>query len=135
MPSIASLIQAIISSPAASSIVTVPNPPDFDGDGKQDFLWRNTSSGQVGVWLMNGSTAKATVAIGTAPLSWVIINTGDFNGDGKSDILWQLANTSQYGVWFMNGAQVAATQAFTLPLTQDRFAAWLTSTVTGSLTW
>jgi kumamolisin len=118
VPSITSLIQAITSSAPAtkvSTIVTIPNPPDFDGDGKQDLLWRNTSTGQVAIWLMNGSTAKASTVIGSPPLSWVIINTGDFNGDGKSDILWQFANTSQYGVWFMNGTQIAGIQTFTLP--------------------
>jgi hypothetical protein len=108
------LLQAGLVSPP-KSVLTIPNPPDFDGDGKQDFLWRNATTNQVAVWLMNGSTAKAAVIIGSAPLSWVIINTGDFNGDGKSDILWQFANTDQYGVWFMNGTQVARTQAFTLP--------------------
>ena len=97
------------------SLVTVPNPPDFDGDGKQDLLWRNTSTGQVGVWLMNGSAPTAQVVFGSPPFSWVIINTGDFDGDGKSDILWQFANTDQYGVWFMNGTQVSAIQSFALP--------------------
>jgi FG-GAP-like repeat len=93
----------------------IPNPPDFDGDGKQDLLWRNTSTGQVGIWLMNGSAPKAIAVIGSPPLSWEIINTGDFDGDGKSDILWQFANTNQYGVWFMNGTQIAGIQNFTLP--------------------
>ena len=81
---------------------------DFDGDGKSDIAWRDTS-GNTAVWLMNGPTAKATAVIGTTSLSWVIINTGDFNGDGKSDILWQLTNTSRYGVWFMNGTTISST--------------------------
>jgi hypothetical protein len=97
------------------TVVTIANPPDFKGDGKQDLLWRNTATGEVSVWLMNGSTATAQVRIGSLPLSWMIINTGDFNCDGKSDILWQLSNTSQYLVWFMNGTQVTARQNFNLP--------------------
>jgi kumamolisin len=114
VPSVANLIQALTGL-NSTSIVTVPNPPDFDGDGKQDFLWRNASNGQVGVWLMNGSVPKATAVIGSTPLSWVIINTGDFDGAGKSDILWQSGNSSQYGVWFMNGVRVSRAQGFTLP--------------------
>jgi len=33
----------------------------FNGDGKADILWRNTSSGDVALWLMNG----AAIASGT----------------------------------------------------------------------
>jgi kumamolisin len=115
VPNVSNLIQFIISSSAVPAIATIPNPPDFDGDGKQDFLWRNASNGQVGVWLMNGSVPKATAVVGSAALSWVIINTGDFDGGGKSDILWQSGNSSQYGVWFMNGVKVTGSQGFSLP--------------------
>ncbi|TMH93500.1 MAG: VCBS repeat-containing protein [Betaproteobacteria bacterium] len=32
---------------------------DFDGDGKADILWRNSSTGENYIWLMNGlSTAS-----------------------------------------------------------------------------
>ena len=116
VPNVASFIQAIISDAARKiPIITIPNPPDFNGDGKQDFLWRNTSTGQVGVWLMNGSTPTAQVNIGSVSMVWTIINTGDFNGDGRSDILWQLANSAQYGVWLMNGTQINGIQNFILP--------------------
>ena len=90
VPVLANLTRTLATPIPVSTILTVPNSPDFDGDGKQDFLWRNTLTGQVGVWLMNGPTAKAATTIGSPPLSWVINNVGDFNGDGKSDILWQL---------------------------------------------
>ena len=115
VPILASLIQTLASQGPVSAIVTVPNSPDFDGDGNQDLLWRNTSTGQVGIWLMNGPTAKAELAGASPPFSWVINNVGDFNGDGKSDILWQLASTSEYGIWLMNGTQLAGIQTFTLP--------------------
>lgn len=101
--------------PLQGRIATVPNPPDFDGDGKQDLLWRNSSTGQVGLWLMNGARPQAMVDLGSPRLSWKIINTGDFNGDGKSDILWQFGNSNKYGVWFMNGTRIAGIQNFSLP--------------------
>jgi len=28
------------------------NPPDFNGDGKSDLLWRNTTAGDVVLWFM-----------------------------------------------------------------------------------
>ena len=75
--------------------------PDFDGDGKSDILWQNTSGARA-VWLMNGTTLKQSVGLGTVATSWSIVGSGDFDQDGKSDILWQ--NTSgARAVWLMNG--------------------------------
>lgn len=32
---------------------------DLDGDGKSDLIWRNTQSGEVAEWLMNGAALKS----------------------------------------------------------------------------
>ena len=62
---------------------------DFNGDGKSDILWQNTS-GQAAIWEMNGTNIIASPALSPKPgPSWKAVGTGDFNGDGKSDILWQ----------------------------------------------
>ena len=64
---------------------------DFNGDGRDDILWRN-DNGTVTDWLgqANGSfvsnNAVATFALGT---EWQVAGTGDFNGDGRDDILWR----------------------------------------------
>ena len=43
--------------PATRSFtVAYSNRCDFNGDGKTDILWRNKSTGQNVVWLMNGTT-------------------------------------------------------------------------------
>ena len=56
---------------------------DFNGDGKADFLWRDTT-GDVAIWLMNGTTDPLSAwYVGTVPTSLVDRGTGDFNGDGK----------------------------------------------------
>jgi hypothetical protein len=68
---------------------------DFNGDGKDDILWRDTASGLTVDWLgqANGSFASnwsnSAVNIST---DWKVAGIGDFNGDGLSDILWR--NTS-----------------------------------------
>jgi len=47
---------------------------DFDGDGKADILWRNSSSGLNAIWLMNGTSSTAQVFITTvADPNWQVV--------------------------------------------------------------
>jgi len=65
---------------------------DFNGDGIDDILWRNTSSGNVTDWLgqpNGGFVGNTDAAWNNASLSWHIVGVGDFNGDGRADILWR----------------------------------------------
>jgi len=93
-------------SPATQSFtVAFPNRCDFNGDGKTDILWRNKSTGQNVVWLMNGTTYSSYAELlQVTDTNWEIVGTGDFNGDGKTDILWRNKSTGQNVVWYMNGA-------------------------------
>jgi serralysin len=64
---------------------------DFNGDGKDDVLWRH-SSGTVTDWLATNTGGFAhndANIFAYAPAEWQIAGTGDFNGDGKHDILWR----------------------------------------------
>jgi hypothetical protein len=87
---------------------------DFDGDGKNDLLWRDSATGELAVWTMNGATvvtsATASVNPGayTATTGWQVQGIGDFNGDGKSDILFRDTVSGETSVWFMNGAVVTS---------------------------
>ena len=64
---------------------------DFNGDGKADILWQNTS-GTPAIWAMNGTNSPVGAALPNPGPTWHATATGDFNGDGKSDILWQNDN-------------------------------------------
>jgi len=70
-------------------------PGDFDGDGRTDILWRDSSSGQNAVWYMDGTTHTGDGSIQSVPVNWQIVGAGDFNGDVKPDILWRDSATGQ----------------------------------------
>ena len=81
---------------------------DFDGDGKSDFLFQNTSSGACYVWEMNGLTISNSAMVGPAVgAAWQIKTTGDFNGDGKSDFVFQNVNDGACFIWEMEGLKIA----------------------------
>jgi hypothetical protein len=98
--------------PAATFVGNVPTVwtivglGDFNGDGKTDILWRDTS-GNVAIWEMNGTSLLigSSSFVGNVPASWSIVGTGDFNGDGKSDILWR-DTSGNVAIWEMNGTNV-----------------------------
>ena len=64
---------------------------DFNGDGRDDLIWRN-SDGTVTEWLgqANGGFAGNWANFNTnANSSWQIAGVGDFNGDGRDDLIWR----------------------------------------------
>lgn len=78
---------------------------DFDGDGKADIFWRD-SSGAMALWFMFGTSVQSAASVGTVGAPWSVAGTGDFDGDGKTDLLWR-DTSGNTAVWLMNGASVA----------------------------
>jgi len=86
---------------------------DFDGDGKADVLWRNTSTGQNYIYFMDGRTIKPTEGfIRTVPLAWTVAGIGDFDGDGKDDILWRNTATGDNYLYPMDGLSIKAAEGY-----------------------
>jgi len=80
------------------------------GNGKDDIVLRNMSTGDVEVWLVNGLTLGATgiIAAGVAA-EWVIAGLGDLDGDGKDDVVVRNTITGDVGAWLGNGLTLGAT--------------------------
>jgi Chitobiase/beta-hexosaminidase C-terminal domain/FG-GAP-like repeat len=83
-------------------------PGDFNGDCKSDILWRNSSTGEDDIWLMNGTALASGADLGDIATSWNIAGVGDFNGDGKADILWRNSVSGEDDIWLMNGTTIAS---------------------------
>ena len=81
---------------------------DFDGDGNRDILWRNHTTGDVAIWLMNGTSISSGAIVANVSLDWDIAGTGDFNNDGKADILWRNHTTGDVAIWLMNGTSISS---------------------------
>jgi len=80
---------------------------DFNGDGRADILWRNSSTGENYLWLMNGTTITGEGSVRTEPdQNWKVAGVGDFNGDGTADILWRNSSTGENYVYLMKGTTI-----------------------------
>ena len=76
---------------------------DFNGDGKADILWRNTSTADVAVTFRKMHGHCFNHIHRNLPSNWTVAGVGDFNGDGKTDILWRNNNTGDAVVSLFNG--------------------------------
>lgn len=75
---------------------------DFDGDGKDEVLWRNTENGSNAIWTMNGSELVSSAFLPQlSNLEWSMIGTSDFDLNGTMDIAWRNAMTGQNAIWQM----------------------------------
>jgi hypothetical protein len=88
---------------------------DFDGNGLDDLLWRNSATGANKVWKAASSATTQGVATVADP-NWTIAGTGDFNGDGKTDVLWRNVYTGANTIWLSANSQTTRPTASVVDL-------------------
>ena len=86
--------------------VMAENGTDVDGDGKADLVWRNTSTGDVAIWLMKGEQIASTGFPARVPLEWQIAGIGDVTRDGQADVIWRHNTSGEVAVWEMKGLTI-----------------------------
>lgn len=103
---------------------------DFNLDGISDLVWRNSSTGDNGIWLMNDvaeggsfeAIAKLNIDSEVNP-AWAISGVGDFNGNGTEDLLWRNFETGANGIWLMNGVERRAIRNLEVETNTDWYIA------------
>ena len=73
---------------------------DFDGDGRDDILWRHAVTGENAVWLMDGGFIQAELPLEAQPeLGWTLVALDEFDGDRQPDLVWQHPNSGELFLW------------------------------------
>ena len=88
----------------------VPTPGDLNFDGKADILWRNSSTGQNWVYLMNADQIDQSLGINTVSTAWQIVGNGDYDNDDDADILWRNSSTGENWMYLMDGALIDSSE-------------------------
>jgi hypothetical protein len=80
---------------------------DFNGDGQDDLLLRNSSTGQYWVYLMNNGVVGSSNAYNAfLSLDYVPQVAADFDADGDDDLLERQTSNGLWGVFVSQNGQV-----------------------------
>jgi len=76
-------------------------------DGMPDLVWQNQSTGQMGIWFMDGiNLVESSYLVPDIPDSVRdrVVAVADHDGDGEVDLVFN--NGSRLAFWYLNGIQL-----------------------------
>jgi hypothetical protein len=83
---------------------------DLNDDGNADIVWRNSSTGQLAYYFLDGAFLVNTGVIVQNPgTSRNVESVVDIDGDSKPDIVFRAVNGNSVTAWIMNGVTVSST--------------------------
>ena len=85
---------------------------DFNGDGHDDILWLQPSTGAGTIVYVSNGTVASSASFTTPGQGWKVIGEGDYNHDGNIDLLWQNQTTGQASESLLSGGHVTSTFNF-----------------------
>ncbi|MFQ3589312.1 MAG: IPT/TIG domain-containing protein, partial [Chloracidobacterium sp.] len=92
-------------------------PPGDFGTGNSTVVWRNQTTGQSAIWVMDGTSFVRSEFLPFAEDCWVIGGTADFTGDGNTDLLWRNQTITGFdALWAFAGVIPTAS----LPITPEQ---------------
>src|SRR5438874_1993408 len=92
----------------AFTVPAIPRPAragvaDFNGDGHPDWVVRNTSTRQTGIWYLDNNVFIGAAYGPTLTTGWGLRTVADFNLDSHSDYALFAPSTNQTAIWYLSG--------------------------------
>jgi subtilisin-like proprotein convertase family protein len=131
---------AIVPSPdqAVDANWIIAAAADYTNDGNTDFLWYNTTSGNIVTWYMDASVMRTsgqfTTPAAAGDSNWrVATGAVDFSAGGtpgtppagSADILWRNATSGSQVIWHMDFASTRIAGEFTNPVANTPALDWV----------
>jgi hypothetical protein len=106
------VVDAIVLAEDVTNAIAFVGSGDYDGNGQNDLLWRRTSSGRTGIFMLNDDLTFGSEMISRKTRTHQhLVGSGDFDGDGNTDLLVEDTEARRLYVYLMSGSRVLATPA------------------------
>jgi hypothetical protein len=107
----------------AGSLWSAIGAGDFDGDGRDDVLLRETNTDRLALRLSTtGVRDVIQSALNQGTRERQVPSIGDYDGDGLTDLVLYDGDALETQLWLMDGSVVTASKLLSSPLESWDFA-------------